>query len=167
MRFSVGDRVVYPMHGAGVIQAIDEKEVLGERQTYYILRLPIGDMKVMIPTDGVEEVGLRPVIDPTEIPEVFSVLSGEKTKMSTNWNRRFRANTEKLKTGDIYEVAEVVRNLAIRDMEKGLSTGERKMLENSKQILVSELVLADDMEEEEAYARLEEVLSRHDPQEDE
>lgn len=162
--FKVGDKVVYPMHGAGVIEAIEEKEVLGERQTYYIMRLPIGGMTVMIPTEGAEQIGLRPVVDADKLDEVFEALRADQTAMSSNWNRRYRANTEKLKTGDIFEVSEVVRNLTIRDREKGLSTGERKMLDNSRQILLSELVLAKNLTEEEAEELLEQVLSGHAPQ---
>ncbi|HEY8448863.1 MAG TPA: CarD family transcriptional regulator [Bacillota bacterium] len=161
--FKVGDKVVYPMHGAGVIEAIEEKEVLGERQTYYIMRLPIGDMTVMIPTEGAEEIGIREVIDDRRLDEVLAILRADQSKMSSNWNRRYRANTEKLKTGDIFDVAEVVRNLTIRDREKGLSTGERKMLDNARQILISELVLAKDISEQEAERLLAEVLSERVP----
>lgn len=148
--FSVGDKVVYPMHGAGVIEAIEDREILGRRKTYYIMRLPLGDMKVMIPTDNVVEIGLRDIIDRDEVKQVIAVLKDTKTKMSTNWNRRYRANMQKIKSGNIYEVAEVVRNLQLRDMEKGLSTGERKMLSNAKQILISELVLAENIDEDKA-----------------
>ncbi len=156
--FSVGDKVVYPMHGAGIIEAIEEREVLGKRKTYYIMRLPLGDMKVMIPTDSVDEVGLRVIINHEEVKKVLDVLRDSRTKMSSNWNRRYRANMQKIKSGDIYEVAEVVRNLQLRDMEKGLSTGERKMLSNAKQILISELVLADDMDEEEAKELIDDLF---------
>lgn len=156
--FQVGDKVVYPMHGAGVIEAIEEKEVLGSTQQYYIMRLPIGEMKVMIPIDSVN-VGLREVISQAEVQSVFEILRAQKSKMSTNWNHRYRANLEKIKSGNIYEVAEVVRNLAQRDREKGLSTGERKMLENARQILLSELVLAQDIAEDEASSLLNEVLA--------
>ncbi|HHW15059.1 MAG TPA: CarD family transcriptional regulator [Firmicutes bacterium] len=157
--FSIGDRVVYPMHGAGIIEAIEEREVLGERQQYYIMKLPIGEMRVMIPVRSVNEVGLRQVIDSAAVERVLDVLRGEQTKMSTNWNRRYRANMEKIKSGDIYEVAEVVRNLTLRDREKGLSTGERKMLENSRQILVSEIVLAMDSDEEHVRSLVDRVLA--------
>lgn len=140
------------MHGAGVIEAIEEKEVLGERRQYYILRLPVGDMKVMIPITNTKDVGLRQVVDGDGVQKVFRILSEQSTIMSTNWNRRYRANLEKIKSGNIYEVAEVVRNLIKRDKEKGLSSGERKMLENARQILVSELVLATEMEEDKAQS---------------
>lgn len=156
--FNVGDKVVYPMHGAGVIEAIEEKEVLGERRQYYIMRLPIGEMKLMIPTHAVDEVGLREVISEQEVQTVMDVLRGQKTKMSANWNRRYRANLEKIRSGSVYEVAEVVRNLVHRDKEKGLSTGERKMLDNARQILISELVLAKSIDEKQARALLDELF---------
>jgi CarD family transcriptional regulator len=158
--FDIGDRVVYPMHGAGVIEAIEEKEVLGERQKYYVMKLPIGDMRVMIPMRSVGDIGLRRVIDREDVTKVMEILQGETTSMSTNWNRRYRANMEKIKSGDIYEVAEVVRNLSLRDQEKGLSTGERKMLENARQILISEIVLAINAEEDEVQSMVNRVLDQ-------
>lgn len=142
--FNIGDKVVYPMHGAGVIESIEEKEISGERLRYYIIKLPMGEMKAMVPLNKVNEVGLRQVIDECEILRVFEVLKSESTNMPLNWNHRYRANLEKIKSGSIYEVAEVVRNLATRDRQKGLSTGEKKMLENARRILLSELVLAKD-----------------------
>lgn len=148
--FNVGDRVVYPMHGAGIIEKIEEKEILGQKKKYYIMKLPLGDMKVMIPIDNAERIGLRQVVDEEKLTKVFSVLRDSKSTMSTNWNRRYRANLQKIKTGDIYSVAEVVRNLMLRDLEKGLSAGERKLLENAKQILISELIMVKDIEEEKA-----------------
>lgn len=157
--FKVGDKVVYPMHGAGVIEALEEREVLGETRSYYVLKMPIGSMKVMIPMDSVEELGLREVIAPEEVEQVFSVLKEKKSSMSHNWNRRYRANMEKIKSGNVFEVAEVVKNLILRDKEKGLSTGERKMLENARQILISELVLVNDSEEEQIQNQLEGVLT--------
>ncbi len=156
--FKIGDKVVYPNHGAGTIVGIEVKKILGEEKKYYIMKLPIGEMKVMIPVENVDEIGIRNVIDSEEADEVLRILKGDKSKMSQNWNRRYRANMEKLKTGDIYEVAEVVRNLTIRDYEKGLSTGEKKMLSNSRQILISELVLAKDIGEEDAEGILEDVF---------
>ncbi|MCF8012109.1 MAG: CarD family transcriptional regulator [Clostridiales bacterium] len=157
--FNIGDKVVYPMHGAGVIEAIEEKEVLGEKRQYYILRLPVGDMKVMIPITNCDGVGLRAVIDRDGVQRVFNILKGESGIMSGNWNRRYRANLEKIKSGNVYEIAEVVRNLIQRDKEKGLSSGERKMLENARQILISELVLATEMEEEKAQLMLDRVFA--------
>jgi CarD family transcriptional regulator len=158
--FRIGDRVVYPMHGAGVIEAIEEREILGRRKQYYIMKMPIGDMQVMIPVDGVEGAGLRQVVAGEDVDRVLDVLGGERTKMSSNWNRRYRANTEKLKSGDIFEVAEVVRNLTLRDKEKGLSTGERKMLDSAKQILVSEVVLARGIPASEAQHLLDRAMGQ-------
>ncbi len=147
--FKVGDKVVYPMHGAGVIEGIEEKEILGESQQYYILRLPTKNMKVMLPTNNIEQLGLRDVVSETAVPAVLKKLSGEQSEMSSNWNRRYRNNMEKVKTGDILDVAEVVRDLELMDRDRGLSTGERKMLANTKQILVSELALVQDKEKSE------------------
>ena len=149
--FNVGDFIVYPMHGAGTIDAIEEKDILGEKQSYYILKMP-GEVKVMVPTNKAEQIGVRNIIDKTSAEKVFEILEEDETEMSMNWNKRYRDNMEKMKSGDIYEVADVVRNLSFKQKEKGLSTGEKKMLLNAKQILVSELVLAehsnqDEMEE--------------------
>ena len=159
LMFNVGDKVVYPMHGAGVIEAIEEKEVLGTRQRFYVMKLPIGNLRVMIPMDNGEERGLRGVIDESEVEKVIEVLQADRSRMSQNWNRRYRANLEKLKSGDIYEVAEVVRNLSMRDKEKRLSTGERKMLESARQILISEFVLATDIEEQQAITTIEDAVN--------
>lgn len=157
--FKVGDKVVYPMHGAGIIEAIEEKEVLGERKQYYVLHFPVGDMKVMIPCATCKEAGLREVIGKEGVQKVFRILKEDGSTMSSNWNRRYRANLEKIKTGDIYEVAEVVRNLILREKEKGLSSGERKMLQNARQILVSELALAIETEEEKAKLMVDDALA--------
>lgn len=139
--FNIGDMIVYPMHGAGIIEAIEEKEILGEKRKYFIMRMPIGDMKAMVPIDNVEDVGVREIIDLVEMERVLDILKGSKTNMPQNWNRRYRINMDKIKSGDIFEIAAVVRNLMLLDMLKGLSTGERKMLSNAKQMLVSEMVL--------------------------
>ena len=146
--FNVGDKIVYPMHGAGTIDSIEEKDILGEKQSYYILKMP-SDVKVMIPTAKAEEVGVRNIIDKQSAEKVFKVLSQDETEMEKNWNKRYRDNMDKMKSGDIYEVADVVRNLSFKQKEKGLSTGEKKMLNNAKQILVSELVLAEHASENE------------------
>ncbi len=160
--FKIGDKVVYPMHGAGTIVSIEEKEVLNEKKQYYIMQLPIGEMKVMIPLDKVEEIGLREIINQKQIEEVYGLLRGDQDQMSKNWNRRYRANMEKLRTGDVYEVTEVVRNLTIREKEKGLSTGEKKMLNSARQILISELVLAEDRDEVEIEIILDEIFSQYE-----
>ncbi|HVI40327.1 MAG TPA: CarD family transcriptional regulator [Anaerovoracaceae bacterium] len=148
--FIIGDRIVYPMHGAGVIEQIEEKQILGQRRNYYILKVPCGDMKIMIPIESSKEIGVRGIISVEEVNEVIGVLGAESTEMSNNWNRRYRENMEKLKTGDIYNVAEVVRNLMRTDKEKKLSTGEKKMLSNAKQILISEIILVKDIDHETA-----------------
>ncbi len=149
--FNIGDKIVYPMHGAGTIDSIEEKDLFGEKRSYYIFKMP-GEVKVMVPIQNAEQVGVRPVIDKGTAENVFKVLEQNETEMDKNWNKRYRDNMDKLKSGDIYEIADVVRNLSFKHKEKGLSTGEKKMLENAKQILVSELVLAeqsnkDEMEE--------------------
>ncbi|MGI6096596.1 MAG: CarD family transcriptional regulator [Dethiobacteria bacterium] len=159
--FNVGDKVVYPMHGAGVIEAIEEKEILGARKKYYVMSMPIGDMKVMIPLDNIRNVGLRQVIDQEDVQKVLQIFQEDCDKAPSNWNRRYRNNLEKIKSGNIFKVAEVVRNLMIREKEKGLSTGERKMLENARQILISELVLAQGVEETEIVNTLESFFDKH------
>lgn len=156
--FNIGDKISYPVHGAGVIEAIEEKEILGEFRKYYIMRIPLNNMKVMIPIDNVEEIGIRPVIGLEEMNQVMSILASDITKMPQNWNRRYRVNMERIKSGDIYEVAGVVRNLILRDREKSLSTGERKILNNAKQILLSEMILAADITEEEAIETIENAV---------
>ena len=146
--FNVGDKIVYPMHGAGTIDAIEEKDILGEKQAYYIIKMP-GEVKVMVPTSKAEEIGVRNIINKESAGKVFEILEENETEMSNNWNKRYRDNMEKMKSGDIYEVADVVRNLAFKQKEKGLSTGGKKMLNNAKQILVSELVLAEHASQDE------------------
>ena len=156
--FNVGDKIVYPMHGAGTIDAIEEKDILGQKQSYYILKMP-GEVKVMIPTAKAEEVGVRNIINKESADKVFGVLEQDETAMDKNWNKRYRDNMEKMKSGDIYEIADVVRNLSFKQKEKGLSTGEKKMLNNAKQILVSELVLAGDKNKEEVEQIVEDKIN--------
>lgn len=159
MMFRVGDKVVYPKHGAGTIIGVEEKEVLGEKETYYIIKLPIGEMTAMLPIKKANQLGIRKVINTEEVNEVIDLLKGKKSNMSKNWNRRYRNNLEKIKTGDIFEVTEVVRNLTLRDQEKGLSTGEKKMLNDAKQILISELVLAKGLEEDKVEAMISDIFN--------
>lgn len=145
--FDIGDEVVYPMHGAGEVVGIEKKEILGEELLYYILRLPVNSMKVMVPVKNAEEVGMRHIHSKEEMDLVFDVLaSDEKEKKLKNWNRRYRYNMERIKTGDVDEIAGVVRSLERLDREKSLSTGERKLLNNAKQIIVSEMMLVYDMD---------------------
>jgi CarD family transcriptional regulator len=162
MPFAVGDKVVYPHHGAAIIEA-KEKRVFEEKKTdYFVLRITYGDLKVSIPVDKAEEIGLRDVINDEEVEEVFTVLRKKEARMPTNWSRRFKNHVEKLKSGDIYQVAEVVRNLSLREADKGLSAGEKRMLARARQILVSELTFALNVDEESAEVRLDEVLDGTD-----
>lgn len=140
--FNVGDKIVYPMHGAGVIESIEEKEILGQKHNYYVLKMPIGDMKVMIPIQNVDDIGIREVIDEKDADRVLELLHDRSVNATSNWNKRYRENMNKIKSGNIFEVASVVKALMLREKEKGLSTGERKMLNSARQILISELVLA-------------------------
>ena len=157
--FNIGDKVVYPMHGAGEIEAIEEKEFLGKKQRYYVLKLPLGDMKLMVPIKENGESGLRRVIPEVDAERVLNILKGKLSEMPANWNHRYRVNMDKIKSGNIFEVAEVVRNLSLRDREKGLSTGEKKMLECARQILVSELIYAKKLEESHVMDLISQCLS--------
>ena len=139
--FTIGDKVAYPMHGAGVIEGIEEQTILGTPRRYYVLRLSHSDMKVMVPVETSGKIGVRYIVKNTDLEDVVTVLHSESTPMSDNWNKRNRDNMEKLKTGDLKEIAEVVRNLLRADHRKKLSTGEKKMLNNAKQLLLSEVVL--------------------------
>jgi len=158
MPFDVGDKVVYPHHGAAVIERKETKEAFGEIAEYLVLRVAYSDLTLMVPTDKTDEVGLREVINDEEVEEVFAVLRKKEARMPTNWSRRYKNHVEKLKSGDIYQVAEVVRNLSIRDKDKGLSAGEKRMLSRARQILVSELTFAIGVDEAEAEKKLDEVL---------
>ena len=159
MPFDVGDKVVYPHHGAATIEKREKKEAFGEKRDYLVLRLAYGDLTLMVPADNAEEIGLRDVINDEEVEEVFAVLRKKEARMPTNWSRRFKNHVEKLKSGDIYQVAEVVRNLSLREADKGLSAGEKRMLARARQILVSELTFALNVDEETAEARLDDVLA--------
>jgi CarD family transcriptional regulator len=158
MTFDVGDKVVYPHHGAAIIESREVKQFQGEDKEYFVLRLAFGDLKLMVPVENAEAVGLREVINDEEVEEVFAVLRKKEARMPTNWSRRFKNHVEKLKSGDIYQVAEVVRNLSIRDKDKGLSAGEKRMLVKARQILVSELTFALNVDEEAAEKKLSEAL---------
>jgi len=158
--FEIGDNVVYPHHGAGQVLKKEQKEILGETREYLTIKILHNAMTVMVPCEKAGKVGLRRVIDEETVQKVLNVLSDDISEMPKNWNRRFKHNRDKIKTGDIYELAEVVRNLAIREAEKGLSTGEKQMFTRAKKILASELMYALEMEEEEAEAHLDTVLSR-------
>jgi CarD family transcriptional regulator len=150
------------MHGAGVIEGIEEKEILGQRKKYFVMRMPIGDMKVMVPMENVDHIGLRQVVGNDAVNRVMDILGERDTDLQSNWNQRYRANMDKMKSGDIYELADVVRNLMIRDRSKGLSTGERKMLDQAKQILISELALVKDMDSKEVFSMLDGLVKKKD-----
>ncbi len=145
--FRIGDRVCYPMHGVGVVEAIKEQEVLGETAKYYMLRFVMGRMTAMVPVTSAQNVGLRHVISAEECDKVREYLNEECVPMSDNWNQRYRENLEKLRQGEIYGVADVVKNLVKREREKGLSAGERKMFLTAKQVLLAELTAASGEEE--------------------
>ena len=158
--FKVGDKVVYPHHGAGTVVKKEQREVLGQKRDYLTIKILHNDMTVNVPCENAEKVGLRRVIDEVMVEKVLKALQGSGTVMPKNWNRRFKHNRDKMKTGDIFELAEVVRNLSLRDHEKGLSTGEKQMYVKAKKILASELMYAKAMSEDEAAAWLDEVLAK-------
>jgi CarD family transcriptional regulator, regulator of rRNA transcription len=157
--YKVGDKVVYPHHGAGTVVKREKREVLGEKREYLTIRIEHNDMTVNVPAENAELVGLRKVIDEEAVKKVVKYLTSGGTEMPKNWNRRFKHNRDKMKTGDIFELAEVVRNLSLRDGEKGLSTGEKQMYVKAKKILASELRFAKNLSEEDAIAWLEGVLT--------
>lgn len=156
--FQVGDKVFYPMHGAGVIKNIEEREVLGMRKNYYILQFPLTNMTVMLPTDKVEKVGLRQIADNNRLNEIESFLRQKEEFATENWHQRYRENAVMLKNGDIYALAQVVKSLILRNRQKGLSTGEKKMLDDAKQYLVSEIALIKNIHQEQAFQFIEEVI---------
>ena len=140
--FEIGDYIAHPMHGAGVIEGIVTKKINGAERDYYVLKLPVGDMVVMVPVEGCESIGVRAIISGSDARKVLDSFSGLEICITQNWNKRYRENMDKLKSGDLLEGASVVKGLMCRDNERGLSTGERKMLHSAKQILISELVIA-------------------------
>ncbi|MDO5491464.1 MAG: CarD family transcriptional regulator [Bacillota bacterium] len=156
--YQKGDSILYPMHGAGVIESIEKREILGSIKEYYILHVPIGDMQVMIPVESSDMVGVRPVVSREEAEAAVEILRQESTPMTGNWNKRYRGNMEKIKTGRIDQVAEIVRNLTRVDRENRLSAGEKKMLSNVRRILQSEFMLVFNIDEEEARQRIEDAI---------
>jgi len=158
IHFEVGDNVVYPHHGAGVVLKKETKDLMGEKRDYLTINILHNNMTVMVPCENASRAGLRRVIDEEQVKKVIGVLTDDVSEMPKNWNRRFKHNREKIKTGDVYELAEVVRNLAIREWEKGLSTGEKQMYTRAKKILASEFMYALDKDEDGAEAYLDELL---------
>lgn len=156
--FNIGDKVVYPMHGAGVIEGIEEREISGAKMSYYIIKLPLGDMRAMVPLEQAENVGLRQVVAGEELRKVLEDMKSSNVIVTDNWNHRYRSNLEKIKNGSIHDIVEVVHTLTIRNRQKGLSTGEKKMFENARKLLISELVLAQNIEEDQALEILESYL---------
>ncbi|MEQ8717042.1 MAG: CarD family transcriptional regulator [Acidimicrobiales bacterium] len=159
MTFNVGDRVVYPHHGAAVVERKEKKEVFGEKTEYLVLRMAHGEMMLSVPVDKAEEVGMRWPISEEDVEDLFEVLRKRDIREPSNWSRRFKNHQEKLKSGDVYQVAEVVRNLALRDQEKGLSAGEKTLFTKAKSVLVSELSFALDVTEDEALEKVEGTLT--------
>ena len=157
--FRVGDKIVHPMHGAGIVDSITQRKIGGVNRDYYILKIPAGGMVVMIPTENSAEIGVRPVISGDEAERILSAIPDIEVDMTPNWNRRYRENMLRLKSGDLLEVARVVKGLMLRDSERGLSSGERKMLHSAKQILISEIVLAQGSTYEDVESRIDSALS--------
>ncbi len=163
--FNIGDKIVYPMHGAGIITGIEKKNVLNSIEDYYVISL-LGDLRLMVPVKNVQIVGIRKIIDISEVEEVYSILSAGITEMSSNWNQRYRLHMELIKTGDVYKIAEVVKNLMVLDTKKGLSTGEKRLLNIARNILISELVLVTDKTEREISMVLEEKIAMREDKHD-
>ena len=159
MSFQIGDKVVHPMYGAGVLESVVQKKVDGVTREYYIMKLPQRSMVVMIPTENSEEIGVRPVIDREQADKLLAAIPGIQVEMTANWNHRYRENLERLKSGDLLEVARVIKGLSARDAKRGLSTGERKMLHAAKQILISELVLSTSQSYEDVEHELDTALA--------
>lgn len=159
MTFKVGETVVYPHHGAALIEAIETRTIKGEEKSYLVLKVAQGDLTVRVPADNVDLVGVRDVVGQDGLDRVFEVLRTPYTEEPTNWSRRYKANLEKLASGDVIKVAEVVRDLWRREKDRGLSAGEKRMLAKARQILVSELALAEHTNEDKAEAILDEVLA--------
>ena len=152
--FQVGDKIVHPMHGAGIVESIVQKKVNGVMRDYYVLKLPVRAMVVMIPTDNSEEIGVRPIVDREQADQVLAAIPGIEVDMTQNWNRRYRENLERLKSGNLLEVARVMKGLLRRESEKGLSTGERKLLHTVRQIFASEIALSEECSYEDAEGRI-------------
>lgn len=158
--FKIGDNIFYPLHGAGTIESIEEQKILGEKRKYYVIKMPVGDVKVMVPTENAENVGVRNLVSNNIVSKVFKTFDTYIEDAVINWSKRYRDNMDKMKTGDILEISDVVRSLTFKQKEKGLSTGEKKMLTNAKQILVSELVLTNNMDKESIEVMIDEKMQK-------
>lgn len=157
--YSVGDRIVYPMHGAGIIESIEDREVFGEISKYYIIKMILGEIKAMVPVDIADSIGIRRVADKREYDEVLKILSGNCIAMDKKWNKRFRENEAKLKKGDIKDIAEIVNYLNYMNSRGKLSTGEKRMLEQSKQMMISEMALIQNLQYEEMEKEVNKILN--------
>lgn len=156
--FSKGDKIVYPLYGAGVIEDLEQKEIDGDSQIYYVLRIPVGNLKIMISAGKAESLGIREIYAKDEIMKVISAVTGEPVAMPENWNQRYKENMERIKSGKLNEVTLVFRNLLVRERERGLSTAEKKMMTTAKQIILSELILSQDVEKTRAEEMLAETM---------
>ncbi len=157
--YRIGAKVVYPTHGVGLVEAIERKEVSGRRLSFYILRIIGSGMTIMVPTKNAKRVGLREVIERAEIPKVMAILKKNDLEISPNWNRRFKDNLERIKTGSLYEVALVLRKLVLLQKERNLSFGEKKMLENVRKLIVSEISHASGVDQEKTRALVERAVN--------
>ena len=157
--FKIGDRIAHPMHGAGIIDSIVTRRIDGDDKQYYALKLPSADMLVMIPVEGSENIGVRPIIAAKEAEHIISAIANIQVNMTQNWNKRYRENMVKIKSGNLMEVAEVIKGLMLRETDRGLSNGERKMLHSAKQILISEIVLSKASSYEEIEAEINMAVS--------
>ena len=158
MTYKPGDRVVYPHHGAAIIEKTEKREIAGEPREFFVLRMAHGDLTLRVPVDKVDEVGMRPPISTEDVEDLFALLAKKDVREPANWSRRFKNHQEKLKSGDVYQVAEVVRNLSLREKTKGLSAGEKTMYTKARNVLVSELSFALDVTEDDAMAQVDKQL---------
>lgn len=156
--YTIGDRVLYPMHGAGVITSVEERDILGEKKQYFVMKMPVNDIEVLIPVESLERIGVRDIISNSQAEDVLRDFKEYNIEFNKNWNKRYRENMSKIRSGNIYEVAHVVKTLMIRDRDKGLSAGERKMLISAKRIMVSELILATHTEEATIEKELDKII---------
>lgn len=156
--FKIGDKIVYPMHGAGTIDSVEVKEFLGEEKEYFILKMPIGNMDISIPKSNINNMNIRDVISKEEGEEVLAILDEDPKELNNNWNIRYRENQEILKTGDIFKIANMVRDLVALDDEKGLSTTEKKLLNRARRIMASELVMSGSLDKKEAEKMIDESI---------
>lgn len=157
--YQVGDKIVYPIHGAGIVCAIEEKEILGSVNSYYMLSVPTGNISLMVPVKNAEEIGVRPVVEPEVIDRLFAHIENAEISVIENWNKRYRENMTKIKSGDLFEIGPIYKYLLEKDMEKGLSSGEKKMFLSAHQILVSEIMLSKNISLDEAEALLSQCIA--------